>query len=121
MHGIQEVSSDLGLTPRTLRFYEESGLIAPQRVGSTRVYTRRDIGRLRLIQRGKRLGFTIREIKEFLDLYDADPAHIEQARLLLGGVEHRIADLHKQRHALDETIAELEQLQRHVTDFIRGQ
>ena len=46
---------------------------------------------------------------------------VEQARLLLGGVEHRIADLHKQRHALDETIAELEQLQRHVTDFIRGQ
>ncbi|WCT75313.1 MerR family DNA-binding transcriptional regulator [Sphingomonas naphthae] len=120
LHGIQEVATTLGLTHRTLRFYEDRGLVAPQRVGSTRVYTKRDVARLQLIQRGKRLGFSIREIKDFLDLYDADPEHIEQARLLLAGVEKRAADLHKQRDALDETITELEQLQREVRAWIEG-
>jgi DNA-binding transcriptional MerR regulator len=81
--GIQEVASALGVTPRTLRFYEDNGLISPQRVGSTRVYTRRDVGRMQLILRGKKLGFTIREIREFLDLYDTDPGHREQMEHLV--------------------------------------
>ena len=84
LQGIQEVAAELGITMRTMRFYEDKGLIAPQRVGTTRVYTKREVARMRLILRGKQLGFSIREIKEFLDLYEADPAHIEQARRFRG-------------------------------------
>lgn len=105
--GIQEVSALLGITPRTLRFYEDKGLITPQRVGKTRIYTRREIGRMQLILRGKKLGFSIREIQEFLDLYDADPTQIEQMRRLLERVRARLADLEQQKLALDETIDEL--------------
>ena len=71
-----------GSRPRTLRFYEDKGLIEPRRVGTTRVYTRREVGRMQLILRGKRLGFSLRDIQEFLDLYDADPQHVEQMRRL---------------------------------------
>jgi len=109
--GIQEVATQLGVTPRTLRFYEDNGLISPQRVGSTRVYSRRDVGRMQLILRGKRLGFTIREIREFLDLYDTDPEHREQMELLVARVTERLDLLDKQKAAIEETIGELRQIQ----------
>lgn len=105
--GIQEVADTLGITPRTLRFYEDRGLIQPQRIGTMRVYTRREVGRMQLILRGKRLGFTLRDIEEFLDLYDADPQHIEQMRALSERVGERIAELEYQREAIDQTLAEL--------------
>jgi len=107
LHGIQEVASELGVTMRTLRFYEDQGLIQPHRVGTMRVYTRREIGRMQLILRGKRLGFTIREIKEFLDLYDVDSEHLEQKRQLLKKVRERQAALGRQKAALEQTLDEL--------------
>jgi len=105
--GIKDVATQLGVSQRTLRFYEDKGLIEPRRVGSTRVYGRREVARMRLILRGKRLGFSIRDIKKFLDLYDVDPAQEEQMRVLLTHVRERLADLEQQRAALDETIGEL--------------
>ena len=113
--GIQEVAEHLGVTQRTLRFYEGKGLIDPERVGNTRVYTRRDIGRMQLILRGKRLGFSIREIIEFLDLYDADPDHVEQMARLAERVRERLADLEKQQVALVDTIRELRQIEQEAT------
>lgn len=110
-HGIQEVAQKLGITHRTLRFYEDKGLIEPERLGNTRIYSRRDIGRMQLILRGKRLGFSLREIQEFLDLYDADPDHLEQMERLAGRVRERITDLEKQRIAIDETLLELLQIE----------
>lgn len=107
LRGIKEVANDLGVTARTLRFYEDRGLIEPLRVGSTRVYRPRDVGRMQLILRGKRLGFSLREIQEFLDLYDVDPDHIEQVRLLEARASERLADLEHQRAAIDKTIIEL--------------
>lgn len=109
--GIQDVAAMLGVTHRTLRFYEDKGLIEPQRVGNTRIYARREVARMQLILRGKRLGFTIREIKEFLDLYDADPEHVEQSRLLLRRIRERLKLLSKQRAAIEETVAELKKLE----------
>lgn len=109
--GIQDAANLLGVTHRTLRFYEDKGLIEPQRVGNTRIYARREVARMQLILRGKRLGFTIREIKEFLDLYDADPEHVEQSRLLLRRIRERLKLLAKQRAALEETVAELKKLE----------
>lgn len=110
--GIQEVAEQLGITHRTLRFYEDKGLIAPERVGSTRIYSRRDVGRMQLILRGKRLGFSLREIQQFLDLYDADPDHAEQMERLADRVRERLADLEKQRIAIDETIRELRKIEK---------
>lgn len=109
--GIQEVAGMLGVTHRTLRFYEDKGLIEPQRVGNTRIYARREVARMQLILRGKRLGFTIREISEFLDLYDADPEHVEQSKLLLRRIRERLKLLARQRAAIDETVSELKKLE----------
>lgn len=107
VQGIQDVAQELGVTLRTLRFYENEGLIEPQRIGNRRIYSRREVGRIQLILRGKRLGFSIREIKQFLDLYDADPEHQEQMERLAERVRERLVDLKKQRDALDLTIEEL--------------
>jgi len=108
LKGIKEVARQLGVTHRTLRFYEDKGLIEPQRVGNTRIYSRREVARMQLILRGKRLGFTIREIKEFLDLYDVDPTHAEQNQMLLRRVRERLHLLNKQRAALEKTVLELQ-------------
>ncbi|HUD28920.1 MAG TPA: MerR family DNA-binding transcriptional regulator [Novosphingobium sp.] len=120
MIGIQDAATQLGVTMRTLRFYEDKGLIAPQRVGTTRIYSRREIGRMQLILRGKRLGFTIREIKEFLDLYDVDPEHHEQVRTLQSKVSTRIADLHNQKRAIEQTLEELLSIERQALAWLNG-
>jgi DNA-binding transcriptional MerR regulator len=107
LYSVTQLGNDLGVTARTIRFYETKGLIAPQRAGNNRVYTSRDRARMILILRGKKLGFTLREIKEYLDLYDADPTHAKQIRLLLKAVRSRIVQLEEQRIALHEALAEL--------------
>ncbi|MCJ1960523.1 MerR family transcriptional regulator [Novosphingobium mangrovi (ex Hu et al. 2023)] len=118
MLGIQEAASQLGVTMRTLRFYEDKGLISPQRAGTMRIYSRREIGRMQLILRGKRLGFTIREIKEFLDLYEVDPEHVEQMRNLRQKVQERIKDLRKQKKAIEQTLGELVAIEAEASDWI---
>ncbi len=115
---VTELAAELGVTARTLRFYEDRGLIAPRRLGTTRVYTHRDRARMRLILRGKRLGFSLREIAEYLDLYDADTTHTEQLRALKQAVTARIAQLEEQRSALDETLAELREIVRLSTQTL---
>lgn len=116
---IQEAAALLGVTQRTLRFYEDNGLVTPQRAGGTRIYSRRDIARMQLILRGKRLGFTIREIGEFLALYDSDPDQREQTELLLARVRARLAGLAAQRAAIEETIRELRDIEREACDKLR--
>jgi DNA-binding transcriptional MerR regulator len=111
---VTQLAKDLGVTPRAIRFYEDKGLIAPQRAGNTRVYTHRDRVRMVLILRGKRLGFSLREIREYLDLYTADPTHREQQRLLLRAVRARIARLEDQRAALEQTLAEAREIEAHT-------
>ncbi|WP_242139367.1 MULTISPECIES: MerR family DNA-binding transcriptional regulator [unclassified Sphingomonas] len=116
--GINEVARMLAITPRTLRFYEDRGLITPGRVGAIRVYTRREIARMQLILRGKRLGFTLSDITEFLDLYDADPQHVEQMRALADRVRQRIDRLDAQRDAIAETLDELEKIEAQALERI---
>ena len=107
LYTVSELGRDLGVSARTLRFYEDRGLLRPRRAGANRVYTHRDRARMILILRGKRLGFSLREIAEYLDLYDADTSQREQVRALLRAVDARITTLEQQRVALDETLAEL--------------
>ena len=70
---VTDLAHELGISARTLRFYEDKGLIAPRRIGAARVYSHRERARMILILRGKELGFSLREIQDYLDLYDADP------------------------------------------------
>jgi DNA-binding transcriptional MerR regulator len=120
LRGIQQVATDLGVTTRTLRFYEDRGLIEPRRVGTTRIYTRREVGRMQLILRGKRLGFSLRDIQQFLDLYDADPQHVEQMRALAVRAQERLDELTQQQQAIEQTIAELRQIEREAMDRVRA-
>lgn len=111
LYTVTELGRDLGLTARAIRFYEDKGLIAPKRAGTTRVYTHRDRARMILIRRGKRLGFSLSEIRGYLDLYDADITQQAQVRHLLDAVAARLATLLQQREALDQSIAELSEIQ----------
>lgn len=118
LRGIQDVATELGVTTRTIRFYEDKGLLDPQRVGTMRVYSRREVGRLQLILRGKRLGFSLRQIQEFLDLYDADQLHLSQTRRLLERVTERVEALEAQRAALEQTLDELRDIARQCRERI---
>ncbi len=118
---VTQLANELGITARTIRFYEDKGLICPQRAGSTRIYTVRDRARMILILRGKRLGFSLREIKEYLDLYAVDRRQAEQIRLLLTGVRKRLGLLREQRTALEQSIAELEDIERQADEALSAQ
>ena len=111
LFSVTQLATNLGISARAVRLYEDKGLINPRRAGNNRVYTARDRARMILILRGKRLGFSLREIKEYLDLYDLDPSRAKQVRLLLKAVQIRIAMLEDQQVALDETLAELRHVQ----------
>jgi DNA-binding transcriptional MerR regulator len=95
---VTELARETGITARAIRFYESKGLLKPKRAGTTRVYTHRERGRLQLILRGKRLGFTLTDIGEYLDLYDADPTQQDQIALLLEKVNVRIQELEAQKN-----------------------
>jgi len=107
-YSIGEMCESYGVTPRALRFYEDEELIAPLRRGTTRLYTDRDRGRLILILRGKRVGFSLAEIREMLDLYDIGDHQQTQCRVTMQRCEERIATLRRQREDIDTTVAELE-------------
>jgi len=117
---VTELAEELQVTPRALRFYEDKGLIFPQRVGKTRVYTPRDRGRMILILRGKRLGFSLREIAEWLDLYDHNPDQVEQMRLTLTKTRNRIDVLEAQHRDLEETLQELRDIESAVEEFLKS-
>ena len=108
---VTQLAEALGVTARTIRFYEDKGLITPRRAGNTRIYAPRDRARMVLILRGKRLGFSLRDIKLYLDLYDMDPLHELQNKVLLKGVRERIARLTDQREALEQTLAGLYEME----------
>ena len=109
--GIHAVAERLGVTPRTLRLYEDRGLIQPIRIGTNRAFSRRDVARIQLILRGKRLGFSLREIEEFLDLYDTEPGQLEQMRILAEKCRMKLEELSAQRLALDQTMRELQEIE----------
>ncbi len=111
---VTELAAELEVTARAIRFYEDKGLLSPSRAGATRIFTYRDRARMKLILRGKRLGFSLRDIKQFLDLYDLDPKHDEQNRALLRSVRERIGKLCAMSAAISDTLAELRSIERQV-------
>ena len=115
----KELAEETGVTARTIRFYESRGLLRPQLAGSTRVYTYRDHARLRLILRGKRLGFSLTEISEYLDLYDADPDHINQIHHIRKKVRERADELRAKLLDINAALEELEAIDREAADHLK--
>lgn len=112
LFAIADLAREFGISTRAIRFYEAKGLLNPERVGSTRVFRRRDRARLILILRGKRLGFSLRDISEYLSLYDADRSQHAQVSKLVEMVDKRMNMLEQQLHDLQTTIGELREIRK---------
>ena len=104
---ISDLSDEFGVTARALRFYEDEGLIAPERRCTQRIYSHRDRARLAWILRGKRVGFSLGEIREMIDLYDLDDGRRVQREVSIERCRARIALLERQKQDIDAAIAEL--------------
>ncbi len=109
---IREIAEEFDVTHRTVRHYEDLGLITPERRGTTRVYHRRDRTRLALILRGKRLGFPLEEIRTIIDLYDRPRGRASQLEYVLGQIDERRADLEQRRRDLEDALTELGEFER---------
>ena len=110
LFAIADLAREFGISTRAIRFYEAKGLLSPERVGATRIFRRRDRARLILILRGKRLGFSLRDISDYLSLYDAD--RTQQVHLLAEMVDQRLASLERQKRDIETTIAELREIRK---------
>ena len=106
---ISDLCAEFSVTPRALRFYEDEGLIAPERRGTQRIYSHADRARLAWILRGKRVGFSLAEIKEMIDLYDVGEGRKIQKQVTLERCRDRIQLLENQKRDIDAHIAELQQ------------
>jgi len=111
LFAIADLSQEFGISTRAIRFYEAKGLLNPERVGGTRVFRRRDRARLILILRGKRLGFSLRDISDYLSLYDAQ-SQTAQTKLLVAKVDERLDLLERQKADLETTIGELREIRK---------
>lgn len=108
---IGELAQEFDVTTRAIRFYEDQGLLSPTRNGQARVYSARDRVRLKLVLRGKRLGFSLGEIGEMLDLYDADPSEVGQLQYFVSKLDERRAQLNQQQHDIQVTLKELNDIE----------
>lgn len=108
---ITELTREFGVSTRTIRFYEDEGLINPVRRGRTRLFRQAERRLLSFILRGKRLGFSIAEIREILQMYKEPPGEAGQLRLLMSKVGEKRAELEQKRRDIEETMAELDQVE----------
>ena len=111
LFAIADLAKEFGISTRAIRFYESKGLLSPERVGATRIFRRRDRARLMLILRGKRLGFSLRDISEYLSLYDPR-SQTAQVHLLIEMVDRRLGKLQQQMADLNTTLAELTEIRK---------
>ncbi|WP_231759233.1 MerR family transcriptional regulator [Microbulbifer elongatus] len=108
-YSISELAQEFGITTRTIRFYEDKGLISPERRGQTRVYTPEDRVRLKLILRGKRLGFSLDESREIIDMYDPTHGNVEQLNRLLDRIDAKRQQLREQQRDIEKMLAQLDE------------
>ncbi len=119
LFGVTELCKAFDVTPRTLRFYEDKGLLSPRRINGTRVYSRRDRARLALILRAKALGSSLAEIKQYLDMYGNEgEGQEQQARYLLQRTDTAIAELEQKRAHIESSLAELRIINTQVREHL---
>ncbi len=117
---ITELATEFKITTRTIRFYEDKGLITPERIGQRRIYHPRDHVRLQLVMRGKRLGFSLDEIKEMIDLYDSDPTEEAQLNMFVVKLRERRKLLEGQRNDINSVISEIRKRERQCQELLRN-
>lgn len=117
IYGISELAENFDLTLRTIRFYEDEGMLSPSREGQKRIYNHRDYSRLSLICRGKRLGFSIAEIKEFLALYDPQTGQKKQLDFVLDKAREHIIQLEQKFKDVKQTLAELKKVEADIITY----
>ena len=110
-YSISDLAQEFNLTTRAIRFYEDEGLLQPGRSGRRRVYGTRDRVRLKLILRGKRLGFSLSEVRDIIEMYDLESGETGQLRYFLEQIQQRRKTLEQQRHDIDLTLEELDQIE----------
>lgn len=108
---ITELTREFGVSTRTLRFYEDEGLIHPERRGRTRLFRPADRRLIKEILRGRRIGFTIAEIREIIQVYKDPPGELGQLKLLISKVEEKRADLRQKRKDIEDTLNELDNVE----------
>jgi len=118
VYSIGDLSREFGVTTRTIRFYEDKGLLSPTRNGQSRIYQPRDRVRLKLILRGKRLGFSLKEIKKLIELYDAPEGEGEQLRRFIEKIRARRAELQAQKNDIEHVLDELDTLEQRCGDLL---
>jgi len=116
---IAQIAEEFGVSHRTVRYYEDKGLVTPERRGTARVFHPRDHVRLALILRGKRLGFPLDEIRRIVDMYDEQPGERGQLSYLLGQIGDRRAQLEQRRRDVEAALAELDDLEQRCHDDLR--
>ena len=119
-HTISELAQEFGVTTRTIRFYEEKGLISPLRQGQKRLYSNSDRVRIKLILRGKRIGMTLQECVDFIDMYDPEHNNAEQLRSLIDSVKRRRESLLQQKKDIDDMLAGLDEVQELCEESLVG-
>jgi DNA-binding transcriptional MerR regulator len=117
---ISELAQEFDITPRAIRFYEDQGLLAPRREGQKRIYTPRDRTRLKLTLRGKRLGLTLSEIRELIDMYEPGRDERPQLERFLAVLEAHRASLLQQRADIEAQLSELQAFEKKVKRQLKG-
>jgi len=119
LYTISELAREFDITTRTIRFYEDEGLLQPRRNGRQRIYARRDYIRLKLILRGKRLGLSLSEISDIIELYDSDQGETGQLASFLDSIRERRTVLKQQRTDIDATLHELQRIERRCRNRLK--
>jgi DNA-binding transcriptional MerR regulator len=117
---IADLAAEYDVTLRTIRHYEDLGLLSPERRGTVRIFRNRDRVRLALILRGKRLGFSLDEIATIVNMYDQSPGEAGQLKYLLEQIEVRRADLEQRRRDIEQTLVELDAVERRCREDLAG-
>ena len=115
-YSISDLARHFDLTPRTIRFYEAEGLLSPIRENQRRIYRERDLVRLKLILRGKRLGFTLAEIKKTMELYDSSPDERDQLKFVLETIESHKSELKQKQRDIRNTLDEMDSVAKQVRE-----